>query len=416
MHSSTRSQAHATPPLVLPSTNSTRQSLQLQQEQHQELLSPMKQVAAATAGGVVTALFVTPFDVVKTRLQAQIGVPPVVQAQAVQYAPVPCHEQPLRGTLVRILKLSSQNKALNSNSYTSRLLIHTSQDAFVKISKCEGNLALWRGLGPAIALTVPATALYFTSYERTKVQLQRLGIVPPSLTPALSGLVARAITVAVTCPLELVRTNVQSHPKTSAKEVISRITKTKGFFSLWTGLSPTLLRDVPFSIIYWSALEFVKVRLIHQQQRLAQRRNNKNNFSSNNNNTLSIPFLDTPFTYPIFTINFLSGLAGGVVAAAATTPIDVIKTRMQMHHTRDYPASITAIVQRVAQEEGYGAFFKGLAPRIVKVAPACAIMISSYEVFKGFFAPPPPFALTPTTTNTTINTNNTTSNTNNTTA
>eukprot|EP01087_Luapelamoeba_hula_P014914 TRINITY_DN4427_c0_g1_i4.p1 TRINITY_DN4427_c0_g1~~TRINITY_DN4427_c0_g1_i4.p1 ORF type:complete len:137 (-),score=18.67 TRINITY_DN4427_c0_g1_i4:1017-1427(-) len=132
MHSSTRSQAHATPPLVLPSTNSTRQSLQLQQEQHQELLSPMKQVAAATAGGVVTALFVTPFDVVKTRLQAQIGVPPVVQAQAVQYAPVPCHEQPLRGTL----------------------------DAFVKISKCEGNLALWRGLGPAIALTVPATALY----------------------------------------------------------------------------------------------------------------------------------------------------------------------------------------------------------------------------------------------------------------
>jgi len=27
----------------------------------------------------------------------------------------------------------------------------------------------------------------------------------------------------------------------------------------------------------------------------------------------------------------------------------------------------------------------GLTPRIIKVAPACAIMISSYEFFKAFF-------------------------------
>ncbi len=29
--------------------------------------------------------------------------------------------------------------------------------------------------------------------------------------------------------------------------------------------------------------------------------------------------------------------------------------------------------------------FSGLTPRIVKVAPACAIMISTYEAFKQFF-------------------------------
>ena len=36
--------------------------------------------------------------------------------------------------------------------------------------------------------------------------------------------------------------------------------------------------------------------------------------------------------------------------------------------------------------EGIGALFTGLSPRIVKVAPSCALMIASYEFGKSFFA------------------------------
>lgn len=36
--------------------------------------------------------------------------------------------------------------------------------------------------------------------------------------------------------------------------------------------------------------------------------------------------------------------------------------------------------------DGASGFFRGVIPRAVKVAPACAIMISSYEMGKLFFA------------------------------
>ena len=36
-------------------------------------------------------------------------------------------------------------------------------------------------------------------------------------------------------------------------------------------------------------------------------------------------------------------------------------------------------------EHGYGGLYAGLVPRVAKIAPACAIMIGSYEVCKEYF-------------------------------
>ncbi|RUS16824.1 hypothetical protein BC937DRAFT_90755 [Endogone sp. FLAS-F59071] len=44
------------------------------------------------------------------------------------------------------------------------------------------------------------------------------------------------------------------------------------------------------------------------------------------------------------------------------------------------------LMQRIVREEGYQGLFRGLIPRLAKVMPSCAIMISSYEVGKAFFA------------------------------
>jgi len=48
-------------------------------------------------------------------------------------------------------------------------------------------------------------------------------------------------------------------------------------------------------------------------------------------------------------------------------------------------SSTWKLIQRLYQQQGIGAIFSGLAPRILKVAPACAIMISTYEFSKAFF-------------------------------
>jgi solute carrier family 25, member 39/40 len=43
------------------------------------------------------------------------------------------------------------------------------------------------------------------------------------------------------------------------------------------------------------------------------------------------------------------------------------------------------IIRRIYVQRGLPGLFSGLVPRVIKVAPACAVMISSYEYGKLFF-------------------------------
>jgi solute carrier family 25 protein 39/40 len=41
---------------------------------------------------------------------------------------------------------------------------------------------------------------------------------------------------------------------------------------------------------------------------------------------------------------------------------------------------------QIYRAEGWKGLTRGIIPRVIKVAPACAIMISSYEIGKMYFA------------------------------
>lgn len=67
----------------------------------------------------------------------------------------------------------------------------------------------------------------------------------------------------VVSPVELIRTKLQAQ-KQSYRELTSCIksaVQSEGWLSLWRGLGPTLLRDVPFSAMYWYNYELCKRRL-----------------------------------------------------------------------------------------------------------------------------------------------------------
>jgi solute carrier family 25 protein 39/40 len=81
-----------------------------------------------------------------------------------------------------------------------------------------------------------------------------------------------------------------------------------------------------------------------------------------------------------------------------TTPFDVAKTRQQVADRSAERAgrhgaggvgrgnvSTIRLVRDIARTEGVGALFAGVVPRVVKVAPSCAVMIASYEFGKSFF-------------------------------
>lgn len=46
---------------------------------------------------------------------------------------------------------------------------------------------------------------------------------------------------------------------------------------------------------------------------------------------------------------------------------------------------MSSVVKQVIRDEGYLGLYRGLAPRVLKVAPSCGIMIATYEVGKRYF-------------------------------
>lgn len=272
--------------------------------------------------------------------------------------------------------------------------------ALAHIFRTEGFAGIYSGLFPTLIMAVPATVLYFSAYDDFKV---RLGpVVGSDLTPPLAGMTARILASAVTSPFELVRTIMQTGeaaalvasqtrsplpagaPPSSPTTLGSfrALVRVGGVPALWRGLEPTLWRDVPFSAMYWFAFERGKKAL---EQADAER-------------WWMVPRLlladDSPLACAAR--SFVAGAGSGVIAATLTTPMDVVKTRRQLYSAIGSEAagsssatngngSTPAVMRAIWREEGLGGLMSGLRPRILKIAPACAIMISSYEAGKRAF-------------------------------
>ncbi|ENN82385.1 hypothetical protein YQE_01240, partial [Dendroctonus ponderosae] len=92
--------------------------------------------------------------------------------------------------------------------------------------------------------------------------------------------------------------------------------------------------------------------------------------------------------HPSFRQSVIGGAISGSIAATMTVPFHVVKTHQQIEFGK--PAKrqhrSTAIVFRaIYSQYGVRGLYTGLTPRLIKVAPACAIMISSFEYGKVFF-------------------------------
>jgi solute carrier family 25, member 39/40 len=83
----------------------------------------------------------------------------------------------------------------------------------------------------------------------------------------------------------------------------------------------------------------------------------------------------------------MSGAVSGITAAALTHPFDVAKTRRQalLLSQEGVPTQTMRFLARIAQQEGIGALYAGIVPRLAKIAPACGVMIASYETVGRYF-------------------------------
>ncbi|KAE8778130.1 nicotinamide adenine dinucleotide transporter 1, chloroplastic [Hordeum vulgare] len=88
----------------------------------------------------------------------------------------------------------------------------------------------------------------------------------------------------------------------------------------------------------------------------------------------------------------VAGASAGVIAATFVCPLDVIKTRFQVHGwPKLAPGTIGGSVivgslQQIARREGFRGLYRGLSPTILALLPNWAVYFTVYEQLKSMLA------------------------------
>ena len=292
----------------------------------------------------MTSLITCPLDVVKTRMQYL----PILKDQI---------KGGERGMLAS-LQESNKNKNFSSNQtrpYKGTLI------SLRRIWAEEGLRGLYRGLGPTLLGYLPTFSIYFPAYHNYKFYLAkasgRSGNDPlVHLTAAMS---AGATSSFTTNPFWLIRTRLMTQNEHTpyfywnSLHALRSIYKHEGFRGLYKGLGPAALG------LLHVAVQFPLYERVKQLQR--------HNPDDPNEPLKAHQIL-------------LASTSSKVVASITTYPHEVLRTRFQ-NQTTSPPKyrNILHAVKLIFREEGLAGFYRGLIPTVMRVVPASAVTLMTYE-------------------------------------
>ncbi|XVF53451.1 hypothetical protein PTKIN_Ptkin05aG0100300 [Pterospermum kingtungense] len=328
---------------------------------------------SAAGAAFLSAIIVNPLDVVKTRLQAQAaGVP---------------YSHPLSNLIGRMAYFGPNTMFadLRCSPSCTRAGVHGTVsicppdcfqykgtlDVFNKIIRQEGFSRLWRGTNAGLALAVPTVGIYLPCYDVFRNWMEGLTAQHmPAATPyvpLVAGSLARSLACATCYPIELARTRMQAFKDTQIGKkppgvfstLLAVISDVKGANPQRNCMGAQLARDVPFSGICWSTLEPIRrrlLRLVGEESNIAT----------------------------VLGANFSAGFFAGSLAAAATCPLDVAKTRRQIEKdpARALQMTTRQTLMEVWRSGGVRGLFTGVGPRVGRAGPSVGIVVSFYEGVK----------------------------------
>jgi hypothetical protein len=226
--------------------------------------------------------------------------------------------------------------------------------AFIKSIPQIGARNLYRGIIPATVGAASGHGFRTATYEVACKLLAPLTLMPLITEIQIQGFgsgLGTLVGTTVRIPCEVLKQRLQTGQHDNAIEAFKAVTK-NGPRGLYAGTAATLSREVPFYVIGLVAYEKLK------KAATAMKRKDLTAWE---------------------TIG-LGGLSGAI-AAAATTPADVLKTRAM---TGASPAgeAIWVTVKNIIAKEGGGALMKGCFPRMLWIAPLGAMNFAGYELAK----------------------------------
>lgn len=233
------------------------------------------------------------------------------------------------------------------------------------VLQTEGPLGFYKGFGAVMWGVIPANLAYFGGYETGKALVpQSWGIAGDMAT----GAVAQVLAGIVYTPIDIVKERLQvqvlmrgAYSYASPLEAFKcLVNQGQGVGGMFRGYWATNCVWLPWNSLYIAGYE--------QLRRKAA-------------TTLNCSSMEQ---LPSWAVASCSATAAAA-AAIITHPFDVVKTRLQVLTSQHSQRELTAVkvAAQQLQREGLGSFWHGLTPRLLNIAPGCALSWAMYEHLKG---------------------------------
>lgn len=279
-------------------------------------------------------------------------------------------------TLYPVIVLKTRQQVYAGNTPSIRLGYN--------ILRNEGVGGLYRGFGTSLLGTIPARALYMSTLEITKSNVglaaARVGLSEPAAAAtanAAAGLSASVAAQLVWTPIDVIsqRLMVQSNQENSSVlckyrggfDAFRTILRVDGWRGLYRGFGMSIVTYAPSNALWWASYCMAQ-RMVWGG--LGFRRS---------------PDVErpAPSSSLVIGVQGASAACAGGVAAIVTTPLDTIKTRLQvMESEENKRPSVRDTVRTLLRDGGWRACYKGLGPRWATMSMSATTMITTYEFLK----------------------------------
>lgn len=235
-------------------------------------------------------------------------------------------------------------------------------DILVQTIRREGFFALYKGMASPLIGIAGVNSLLFASYAASK----RIVSPFPQLTLpqiALSGAMAGAANAVLASPVEMFKVRMQGQYGAATdkrlRDVAREIWTEWGFKKgIMRGYWATVAREIPAYAGFYTAFEF-----------------SKRQFQSHYGQQV-----------PVWAL-LASGSTGGIAYWLSCYPLDVVKSRIQLHQfpPRSRPWTyINSELRSIVVEAGLLGLFRGLTPSLLRSIPAAASTFAAFELTRDF--------------------------------
>ncbi|KAF6140098.1 hypothetical protein GIB67_001839 [Kingdonia uniflora] len=246
--------------------------------------------------------------------------------------------------------------------------------------KKEGVPGLYRGFGTVITGAVPTRIIFLTSLETTKVaafrMIENFNFSEPAqaaIANGLAGMTSSLISQAVFVPIDVVSQKLMvqgysGHAKyNGGLDVVRAVLKSNGIRGLYRGFGLSAMTYSPSSAVWWATYGSSQ-RLIWSFLGYG----NEHNEPVSSESTVVL-------------VQASGGIAAGAVASCVTTPLDTIKTRLQVSGLEKRETA-RQVVKKLIVEDGWKGLYRGLGPRFFSMSAWGTSMIVGYEYLKRLCA------------------------------